>query len=118
MNKKNKGLNSEIEPISEETANEFEKVLKDVRDFAKKEDTQNFRKHLIFDFILKTLQIKLVYESERYTKYCCNFGFATFITRWYWKRKMNKQRDIVKKTIKNIENVKAIYEKDEFHRKP
>ena len=113
MNEQNKGLNSEIEQISDEAANEFEEALKNINDWVEHESKYIFNiKDICYQFVLNALKEILIIESKRYTKYCCNFVSATFITRWYWKRKMNKQSIIIKETMKSIQEVKNIYEKE------
>ena len=84
-------LNDNIEPISEQTANELFDVIKRAHHIA--EESNN-----IVPLFVNSVKI---YNELRARQYALHYSYlvfiysekmkkATFITRWYWKKKLNK----------------------------
>ena len=100
-------LNDEIQPISEETANELFNAIKRANEMAIIQNEQmqilmnRVNKHCIFVAQTKSLNcvyLLFIYENK--------LEKATFITRWYWKKKINKTEKRLEELEEYLEELK------------
>ena len=84
-------LNDNIEPISEQTANELFDVIKRAHHMAV---ISNDSINKSIESLRKHYERIALYESLRQTYfiiiYSEKINKAMFLTRWYWKKKLNK----------------------------
>ena len=83
-NEKENYLTDEIKPISEEMANQLIKAFEDCN----KATAELHEK--VEEFIVSACQAAAVEMVGRVVKYAEKCVKATFLTRWYWKKKFDK----------------------------
>lgn len=98
-------LSSEIEPLSEETAQQLAEAIEDAN-----KATQEFYDLLpeftdnIFRRVEEEMSVKMLTAAERFAK-------ASFLTRWYWKRKVEKSKAALEETHKEFDAWRKVYHK-------
>lgn len=76
--------NKDFNMISENMAQELSKVFQEMNESFKEFEGVYERS---FGVILSEVKLKC---AEKLVFYACKYAQATFLTRWYWKRKMEK----------------------------
>lgn len=96
-------LSNEIKPLFEETAQQLADAIEDANKATQEiydllpEFTDN-----IFRRVEEEMLAKMLTAAERFAK-------ASFLTRWYWKRKVEKSRSAFEETHKAFEEWRGKY---------
>lgn len=96
-------LSSEIEPLSEDVAKGLADAIEEAN--AAQED---FIEQLpgLCDGVLRTVETEMAVKTLSYAE---RFAKASFLTRWYWKRKVEKSRSAFEETHKAFEEWRGKY---------
>ena len=93
-------LSSEIEPLSDETAQQLADAIEKSNKIQEELDAQlPTLTDSIFAMVESSLLARLLTNSRRFAK-------ASFLTRWYWKRKVEKLLSAFEETHKAFEEWK------------
>ena len=100
-------LNDKIDPMPEQTANELFEVIKKAHNIANESNEK-------MDLLVNSVKKYCILRIQEYALNCVYLTFiytekmnkATFITRWYWKKKLNKAEVKLEKIEKYLQELK------------
>ena len=98
-------MNGEIAPLSEEMAQQLADAIEKANNVQQElNDQLPALTDTIFRMVEDELAAKMLINAKRFVN-------ASFLTRWYWKRKAEKSRVALEETHKEFEAWRKVYHK-------